>query len=430
MKQRPRFYKMLVAAVVSMILIASVAPVALADDTTSPPSTDSSLTALASTQPLSPAFDPATLTYTVLLPAAVDSVTLTPTAAAGAAFLFDNDTTPEPGHTYTLSAVNTSVTSKIVVTAQDGATQTTYTVDITRVGPARLLSMGISAGTLSPAFDPAKFGTRANPYVLTLPEGTAKVTFTPVSSNPADRIFANGVRVRNASFSITVLNGASKRLNITLLSPAGISHTYAFVVTRAKSTDADLKKLRVNVATGLVPAFSSSVTDYTVVVPANRASVVVTAMPAGPGAKVTINGKKGPARNVKLQNGATTDVSVIVTPQDTSAPAKTYTIHFVQTLRIDRFYASPRVLKLSSGKPVTFYYKLDGASDSTALDIKVGGTWQPLMAPRADAAGLQSFQWDGTMNGSPVAAGTYQVRLSASWNGLDAAPRIITVAVK
>jgi len=422
MKHSSRLVKSIVAAVASLMLVASIMPIALAEA-----STDSTLAALASTQALSPAFDAGTKSYTVLLPVGTDSETLTPTAATGATFTIDG--IAEASHTYTLASINTPITSTIVVTAEDGVTQTTYTVAITRVGPARLLSLGISAGTLAPAFDPAKFGTHANPYVLSLAEGTPSATFTPHTSNPADKVFANGRRVLKSSFVVSVLNGQSKRLNITVMSPVGYANTYFFTVTRAKSTNADLKKLSVNVATGMNPAFSAAVTDYSVTVPASRSSVVVTAKAAGYGATVTINGKRGPARVVKIKNGATTDVVVVVTPQDKTAATKTYTIHLTQTLRVDRFYAAPRVLKLASGTPITFYYKLDGASDNTVLEINCGGGWQQLMA-RADAAGSQSFQWDGTVGSTKAVAGTYQVRLSASWNGLAAASRIITVGVK
>lgn len=421
MKQSSRLVKSIVAAVASLLLVASMMPAALAEA-----SNDSTLTALSSTQALSPDFNSATTAYTVLLPAGTDSVTLTPTAATGAAFTIDG--VAEASHTYTLAAINTPVTATIIVTAEDGVTQTTYTVAITRVGPARLLSLDISAGTLVPGFDPAKFCTRANPYVLTLPEGTGSVTFTPTPSNPADKIFANGSRVKAASFTVKVNNNETKRLLITVMSPAGYANTYFFIVKRAPSTNADLKKLTVNVAAGLNPAFSASVTEYNVSVPAWRSSVVVSAKAAGPGATVTINGKRCAARVIKLVSGATTDVSVVVKPQDKTASTKTYTIHLTRPTSIDRFSASPRVLKLDSGTPVTFNYKLNGASDSTMLEIKVGGTWQQLMA-RADAAGPQTYQWDGTLGGSKVATGTYQVRLSATWNGMTA-QKIISIGVK
>jgi hypothetical protein len=282
-----------------------------------------------------------------------------------------------------------------------------------------LTALGASAGDLAPSFDPS-----VNSYTLTLPESTASVAFTPVKAVAESTLYINGVM--RASYTVSVTNGHSKTVSLRIVTAAGVQNIYTVKVIRDKSTNADLKRLSINIR-GLAPAFSAAVTGYTLVVPEKRNSIVVMAKAAGPYAKVTINGRRSAARIVKINNSTANVVTIVVTAQ--AGNTKTYTIALSQAPHISSFYAAPRVLKLASGLPIKFNYRLDGASDNTVMEINVGGTWQQIMA-RPDTAGRQTFSWDGKLGGTPVAPGTYQVRLSAAWGSLSAAPRIIRIVVK
>lgn len=292
--------------------------------------------------------------------------------------------------------------------------------------PGTLATLGTSAGTLAPAFDPAVFGTRANPYVLTLPEAAASVTITPAASDPADKVLVNGRALKGASFTVTLKTGQSKRETITVATAAGTKNTYYFVVKRAPSTNADLKGLSVNSAK-LTPAFSPSVTAYALTVPVNRKSVVVTAKAASPYAKVFINGKRGAARVIKLGSAASTVVTVVVKPQDSGAPAKQYTITLTQGLKISSFGASPR--KVKAGGAVSFSYRLSKASNATKIEIYKDGAWQEILS-RADAAGAHKYVWDGKLGGAALTKGAYKVRFTASCGGIPAMSRTITILVR
>jgi hypothetical protein len=413
MKTKSRLFKVFISSLVSLVFIFSMIPTALAAA-----SNDCTLTALDSTQPLSPTFSSSALAYAVALPASVGSVTLTPTAAAGATFTMNGENVLFKEYAVDFGG---TVTALIAVTAEDLTTTQTYTVTITRDMPdaSRLLALGAGAGVLAPAFDPL-----VNRYTLTLPENTASVTFTPVKAISASKLYING-RLR-ASASVSVANGHSRIVYLRVVTAAGVQNVYTVKVVRDKSANADLKRLFINVK-GLTPAFDPSVTSYTLIVPEKRNSIAIMAKAAGPYAKVTINGKRGAARIVKINNSSANVVTIVVTAQ--AGNTKTYSIVLSQAPRISSFYAVPRMLKLASGLPIKFNYKLDGASDNTVMEINVGGIWQQIMA-RPDTAGRQTFSWDGKLGGTPVAPGMYRVRLSAAWGSLSATPRIIRIVVK
>ena len=90
----------------------------------------------ASAGPLSPAFDPNTLSYTVNTPFTTTSTTVTPTAAdAGSTITVNGNpvASGSPSASIALNVGNNTIT--IVVTASDNTTTKTYTVNVIRGGP-------------------------------------------------------------------------------------------------------------------------------------------------------------------------------------------------------------------------------------------------------------------------------------------------------
>ena len=96
--------------------------------------TNASLSAITITPgALTPAFDSNTLTYAVGLPNAATSFTVAATTASSAATLTMNGTAQTSGTTSAPNAFSTnSATVTLVVTAQDGTTSKTYTLNLTR----------------------------------------------------------------------------------------------------------------------------------------------------------------------------------------------------------------------------------------------------------------------------------------------------------
>lgn len=99
------------------------------------------------TGPISPTFTSATTSYTATVPFATTSLTVTPTKVQSAAVIRVNGTLVASGAASSSILLNVGANViTTVVTAADGVTTNTYTVTVTRAGPA--------AGDLDLAFDP------------------------------------------------------------------------------------------------------------------------------------------------------------------------------------------------------------------------------------------------------------------------------------
>ncbi len=114
---------------------------------------------------LSPLFTPRMVSYTVSLPSNIDTVKLTLTPASAVATVAADQPVAQSGTTWVVTvpaAAGKVVPVTVTVTAEDG-TQRLYRVNVSRealpVGTkdanARLATLQVSGGTLSPAFDPA-----------------------------------------------------------------------------------------------------------------------------------------------------------------------------------------------------------------------------------------------------------------------------------
>ncbi len=136
---------------------------------------------------LSPEFDPEITEYVLKLAAGSTSVTL--------------DATPNDAKaTVTGTGEFTSFPADavITVTAEDGTTKT-YTVSISVLSnDASLASLTVSAGTLSPEFDPD-----ITSYTLELPSGTTSVTLTAVPNDEKASVEGDG-EIANLPADVTI----------------------------------------------------------------------------------------------------------------------------------------------------------------------------------------------------------------------------------
>jgi hypothetical protein len=257
-------------------------------------SSDATLTALSvAGNTLLPVFDASTLTYNVLLPVGTTIGTL-------------------PAVTYTTAANATAVktdaialpgSSTIEVTAQDGVTKKTYTINFAVTSTdATLTALAVSGNTLSPAFDAATYS-----YNVVLPNGTTIGTMPAVTYTTA----ANATAVKtdaialpgSTTIEVTAQDGTTK-----------LTYTVNFSV--APSTDATLSDLKVNSAT--VSGFAANTFTYNVVLPNGTTvipTVAATATHANANAVVT--------QALSVSGSAT----VVVTAQDGTTKL-TYTVNF------------------------------------------------------------------------------------------------------
>ncbi len=263
-------------------------------------------------------FDKGTLAYTMDLAEAQASVTLSAAKEmAGATVTVDGTANAKT------VTVDTGETKKvnIVVTSQDMLYTRTYTVAVTRAKSSVATLSGIT--TSVPGLNPS-FASGTTEYSLSMPELTGSVTFTPVKSNAhADMKIDN---VPAASKTVSLANGGSVDVKIHLVSQNGVNTAdYVIHLTRAKSNNSKLSGI--TLSTGkLSPTFNAATQAYTISLPENTASVLVTPAKALGVSAMSINGNPA-AANVTLapDNGKTATATIKVTSQSGTS-STTYTV--------------------------------------------------------------------------------------------------------
>jgi len=203
------------------------------------------------------------------------------------------------------------------INANPDHSETAYGVEAAS-GDAGLKAITVSSGTLSPAFDPDVLN-----YTLSVKESVSKVT---VKASAAD-IKAS---VSPAKKTYTLKSGQTITACITVKAPSGTAKVYRVAITRAKSTNANLKSLKTSSsACPLKPSFKPGITNYSIVLPANKGSLTVSAIRADKLSKVSVQTVKGGAAQntgkVVLDKGQSAAVIVTVTAQ--AGNKKVYTIH-------------------------------------------------------------------------------------------------------
>ncbi len=227
-----------------------------------------------STGALSPAFSVDTLSYTVDLPADVDSVTITPVADnPDAAFTING--AAQDSREFELKPGETA-TAAIVVTGQNGLTKRTYTVEVTRA--PMITALGQSTGTLSPSF-----AAPLDEYTLTLPAAQSSVTLTPVLAAGCDSLTIDGVAEATASFDLEL---GERRVVPVLVTAGDTSFTYTVTIWRKPIISSFMQN---PTGTTLTPAFDAEGGAFTLDVPASMNNLTIRPQKVDC-TKLTING--------------------------------------------------------------------------------------------------------------------------------------------
>jgi gliding motility-associated-like protein len=305
----------------------------------------------------------------------------------------------------------------IVVTAQDGTTTDTYTINVTRAGSAvaTLSSLTLSSGTLNPAFDNA-----TNNYTASVSNATASITVTPTVTDANSTVTVNGTAVTsgNVSGPIALNVGTNTITTVVTAQDGTTTNTYTVVVTRAASSDATLSNLTISAGT-LNPAFSSAVTSYTDNVANLIATVTVSPAANDPNATITVNGvpvaSGGTSLPMLLLVGPISlgqnIITIVVTAQD-GVTTNTYTINVG---RASSTVATLSNLTLSSG---TLNPAFDGATNNYTADVSNATTSITVTPTTTDATSTV------TVNGSAVTSGNASGPIS-----LNVGPNTITTVV-
>jgi uncharacterized protein YjdB len=266
----------------------------------------------------------------------------------------------------------------IVVTAADGITTKTYTINYTKAAAETVstLSSVTTTGTLAPAF-----AAGVTSYVVTLPAGTTAVpTITPTKTGTFSTVV------------VTLASTVAGTSTVVVTAQSGASTTYSFTY-HVVSDNSALASLKLN-NSDLI-SFSAGIKTYNVELAAGTTTApTVTAVAASTLATVAVT-------NATSSTGSAT---VKVTAEDGSI--STYTIHF------------------SVAKTLVTGITVSGAASATTITVK-GATLQMSVAVLPAGATDKTVTWSvsdpsiATINATtglltPVADGTVTVTATAN----------------
>jgi len=288
---------------------------------------------------------------------AATSLTVTPTTNDANATVTVNGT-PVAGTTASQSIPLSPGPNIIntIVTAQDGTTAQTYTINATGApsNNATLADLSLSTGglTLTPVF-----ATGTTNYSTSVVYSTDTVAVTPTTLDAYATVTVNGMAVSSGTASAPVILAfGSNTITTKVTAQDGITiQTYTITITRPLSNVADLTSLAVS-SGALTPAFATVKTIYTDTVVNAITSVSITPVTFDANASVTLTLNGIPVTpgsspvNMTLNPGQNY-CTIKVTAQD-GITVKTYSLAITRLKSSDATLAG---LTLSAGTPVPVF---------------------------------------------------------------------------
>ena len=294
--------------------------------------------------------------------------------------------------------------------------------NIIKLAPVVRLSglvLADTGGTPIP-LSPDPFDALHTTYTASVGEDVAEVRVTPTA--PEGSITVDGTMV-SGPVDVTLLGtGEDTEINIEVSAPHKTAMSYAVIVSRAQSSNADLDNLTLEniddtVPIDLNPSFRNNQTIYTVDVSHTIGIVKVTPTLEHDQAMITINGNSatsGDATDVTLgAAGTETEITIVVTAQD--GTMKTYEVTVSRALGNDATLSS---LVISAGV-------LDPSFDSATTDYTVSVTNDVEMitvTPTANDPNVMSI----TVNGDDVASGAASNEIALTEGGSNTITVVVT----
>jgi hypothetical protein len=339
---------------------------------------------------LSPAFDPVVTSYAVLVPNATTSTTVTATAAERLAKISINNQVATPGQPF--GPINLAVGTTTLTIVVDGpGFNKTYTIVITRAAAAiaDLASLQVSAGGLSPRFDPQVLA-----YSVLAANSTTSTTITVTAADSTATIAINNQPATSGQpFGPISLILGPNAVTIVVTAPGGAVKTYSVVIVRGASGIADLASLSLS-AGALSPGFTPEQTSYRIATGNSTTQTTITAVLADATATLTVNGTPATSGQPFGPIGLTIGVNILtvrVTAQDGSA--KVYTIEIT---RPPSSNANLSALALSAGS-----FSPAFSEDTVDYSLSVPSTTASTTVTATVADETASVQ----VNGQPVGSG-------------------------
>ena len=351
---------------------------------TSTDSADSTLSSLTlattggTTLALTPAFDPATTSYTASVGNATTAVTLSATKnhSGASATIIDSNGTITPNSATVGLNVGANVV-RVEVTSEDGNNTTTYTVTGTRAASTdatlRSLSLtdnGGSAIALTPTFDPA-----TGQYQASVANSVGSLTVTAVENHSgAEAVFVGAVETGTPGEATQALVVGENLVKVMVTAQDNTTvKIYMVTVTRAASTDSTLSSLTLvddsSTAISISPTFDAATTAYTASVGNTTGTITVSASANHGGASVNIvapdDTSTPDTATVALDVGENT-VKAVVTAED----GVTSTEYVVKITRAASTDATLGSLSLTdNGTAISLAPSFDAATTSYTASV-------------------------------------------------------------
>jgi hypothetical protein len=285
---------------------------------------------------LTPAFVPATRSYTVSVPNTVTSIGVTPVATVGTA-------TIQIGATQ-ISASNPTATVnlfegppnriRVVVTAADGVTSQAYTINVTREAPIVLSdNAAITSLKLTPSSTLIKTSTTKTTtnYSTSVAPDVSSIIITPTAQEEHASILVNGVAVASGTASAPIdLNVGSTIITVTVTGQDGITTRVNLITVDRTGSSNAITSLKLTPSSTLVSTSTAGTTaNYSTSVAPDVSSVIITPTAQEEHASILVNGVavlSGTASApVNLNAVGPTVITVTTTAQD-GISTRTYSI--------------------------------------------------------------------------------------------------------
>jgi len=366
---------------------------------------------------LTPAFVPGTRSYTVSVPNNITSIGITPVATVGTA-------TIQIGATQ-INASNPTATVdlfegppnriRVVVTAADGITTQTYTVNVTRQSVP--LSNNAKATFV---IDPLSVlvsttGPSTYNYTTSVSSDLSSISLKATAQQTNALISINGNIVTSGAFSDPIaLNAGPTVINVSVTAQDGLTvNTYSITVNRSGSSNAKAG-IVLNPSSPLVSTTGTSTFNYTTSVSSEVNNINVKATAQQADAVIRINGAivaSGMFSDPIALNVGATVINVSVTAQD-GVTVNTYAITVNRTgsnnSKASLTLNPLSVLATTTGSSL-YNYSTSVSSDVSSISVKA-------TAQQADAV--------IRINGAIVTSGTFSDPIT-----LNSGPTLINVLV-
>ncbi|MES2063738.1 MAG: cadherin-like beta sandwich domain-containing protein [Bacteroidota bacterium] len=368
---------------------------------------------------LTPAFVPATRSYTVSVPNNITSIGVTPVATVGTA-------TIQIGATQ-ISASNPTVTVnlsegppnriRVVVTAADGVTTQTYTINVTREAPVLSNIASVSNFTLDPVSSlVSTTGAAGVNYVTSVSAGMSSISLKTTAQQADATIRVNGNVVTSGVFSDPIaLNAGPTVINISITAQDGVTvKTYSITVNRTGSNNA-LASFNLDPASTLLTTTGSASVNYVTSVSASVSSISLKTIAQQADAVIRVNGNvvtSGVLSDPIALNAGPTVINISITAQD-GVTVKTYSI------TVNRTGSNNALVSGFSLDPGSSFFSTTGSASVnyvTSVSAGVSSISLKTTAQQADAV--------IRVNGNVVASGVFSGPIA-----LNNGPTVINISI-